>query len=417
MIDVALLKVLKKKRNFVRVRRYIPESSIEPKTMAIVKDFGRYFEENESAEIIDFEVFNSLFFNMWHKNLKEDTAQVYRKLLERVSSEEVEPELEASMVNQLVELEFAERLGKKLVQYEEGEEVELLQEVKVLCTQAENKLTLKVDSNFAGVEDHDIVEASIDAEGYTWHVPVMNEFYRPIKPGDLYIVAARPGVGKTTFLTHLNAHVAPQMRSNKIIVWFNNESKRQRIMSRQITSSLKKTRSEILPLVESGQVTEEYTKVMGRPDKVRVYDVHGKTIFQLEDILRRLGEDNIGLIIYDMLDNVKFPGMDNRREDQRLEALYQYGRELGVRFDAPVFPTSQLSYEAMGKLFPEESHLKESKTGKQGACDGIIMIGRSDDPMKERIRGISMPKTKSKLEGVPNMREEVLFDEDRGIYG
>ena len=60
--------------------------------------------------------------------------------------------------------------------------------------------------------------------------------------------------------------------------------------------------------------------------------------------------------------------------------------------------------------------LKDSKTGKQGACDGIIMLGSSDDPLMQAKRGISMPKTKSKREGMSDLREEVTFDADRGRF-
>jgi hypothetical protein len=113
-----------------------------------------------------------------------------------------------------------------------------------------------------------------------------------------------------------------------------------------------------------------------------VYDIHGKNNVFIEDIIESVGVHNVGAIIFDMLDNVKFPLRTDAREDQRLEQLYQWSRELGVRCDCPVFPTSQISNEGAGLLFQTENMLKDSKTGKQGACDGIIMIGSSDDDLK-----------------------------------
>ena len=46
---------------------------------------------------------------------------------------------------------------------------------------------------------------------------------------------------------------------------------------------------------------------MGSADRVRVYDIHGKNNFHLEEILEGIGLENVGGIVIDMLDNVKFP--------------------------------------------------------------------------------------------------------------
>ena len=48
-------------------------------------------------------------------------------------------------------------------------------------------------------------------------------------------------------------------------------------------------------------------KSMGSADRVRVYDIHGKNNFHLEEILEGIGLENVGAIVIDMLDNVKFP--------------------------------------------------------------------------------------------------------------
>jgi replicative DNA helicase len=155
---------------------------------------------------------------------------------------------------------------------------------------------------------------------------------------------------------------------------------------------------------------------MGSLDRVRVYDIHGKNHVYLMEILESIGIDNVGAVICDMLDNVKFPLQDGAREDQRLEQMYQWFREMGVYYSCPMFATSQISNEGAGLMFPSENMLKDSKTGKQGACDGILMIGTSDDPLRAQYRGLSFPKEKHKLEGKEHMRAEVVFDSDRGVY-
>lgn len=414
MIDLALLRILKYREQFNKVERYIPSSAIDKKTKAIVEDIRKYFESNEEEMVLDFPAFRSMFFTVWHKGLKDEDCAFYNALLTKME-EDVPDSVRKNIINQLLELEFVTDLANVVTDYEQGEEIDAIAEVSNLLLKVTTSVERQQKFEFAAFTDETVGEA-INEDGYEWPLEVMNKIYRNILGGDQYIVAARPGKGKTTFLTQLNWKMAQRMSPEKVILWFNNESRKERIMSRQIQSALYATNKELFELKRDGKLQDAYKTAMGRLDRVRVYDVHGKNNVFIEDIIESVGVQNIGAIIFDMLDNVKFPLRTDAREDQRLEQLYQWSRELGVRCNCPVFPTSQVSNEGAGLLFPTENMLKDSKTGKQGACDGIIMIGSSDDPLKQQIRGLSMPKTKSKLEGEFDMREEVHFDADRGRY-
>lgn len=414
MIDLALLRIIKYKEQFDKVQRYIPKSAIDKRTRAVTEDIRKYFEMNPDEEVLDFPSFRSMFFTTWHKNLGEDQCTYYNQLIDRMETDAPES-VKKNIINQLLELEFATEVANVIQDYEQDGEINCVVMVGNLYTAVRDTMERTSAFEFADLDDSTVGEEG-DEDGLDWHLPCLAEIYRKIQGGDQYIVAARPGKGKTTFLTHLNWALTKQMPDNKLIVWFNNESRRQRIMSRQIQSALNMTNGELAKLKADGKLNESYIKEMGRKDRVRVYDIHGKNNFHLEEILEGIGLDNVGAIVIDMLDNVKFPTRKDAREDQRLEQLYQWSRELGVKYNCPVFPTSQVSNEGAGLMFPTENMLKDSKTGKQGACDGIIMIGSSDDPLLQNKRGISMPKTKSKREGMPDCREEVLLDADKGRY-
>lgn len=414
MIDLALLRIIKNREQFAKVYRYIPRSAIDKRTKAVADDIRKYFEMNQEEEAIDFPSFRSMFFTTWHKGMTDEQCDFYNKLITRME-DDVSDSIRKNIINQLLELEFATDAANVLDEYEQGEEVEVVEAVNNLITKAKDAMERTAAFEFADFEDSTIGDEN-DDEGLLWCIPQMNDHYRTILGGDQYIVAARPGKGKTTFLTHNNWSMAKQMPDNKYIIWFNNESRRQRIMSRQIQSALNKTNEELVALKSKGELQEAYKAEMGSLDRVRVYDIHGKSNYHLEEILETVGLDNVGAVVIDMLDNVKFPTRADLREDQRLEQMYQWSRELGVKYNCPTFVTSQISNEGAGLMFPSEHMLKDSKTGKQGACDGIIMIGSSDDPLLQHQRGISMPKTKSKRAGMDHMREELLLDEDKGRY-
>lgn len=407
--------MIKNREDFNKVSRYIPVAKgIDKKTKAIAMDVKAYYEENPDEHSINFEAFRSLFFTTWHRNLKDDQLDYYNKVLDRMENGEVPDSVRKNMVNSLLELEFATEVANMVEEYQAGDEIDIVTSIDSALSKLKRTTERAVDCEYIEFTEDAIINE--ETKGLKWPVECMNEVYRDILGGDQYIIAARPGKGKTSFLTHLNYSMAQDMPENKVIVWFNNESKKQRIMSRQIQSALNKTETELKELKNSGQLNAAYKEAMGSLGRVRVYDIHGKNVSFIEDIIESIGVKNIGAIIFDMLDNVKIPMYQEARDDLRLEELYKWSRELGVRCDCPMFPTSQINGDGDGLLFPSEAMLKGSTTGKQGATDGIIMIGSSDDPLLQRVRGISMPKDKCKRPGQVSLREELLFDEDRGRF-
>lgn len=414
MIDLALLKVLKYRKNFDKIGRYIPKEAMGKKTNAIIQDIGKYFGANEE-ESIDFESFRSLFFTSYHKNLKDDDKAYYNKLLTQMEKD-VPEAVEKNMINNLLELKMATKVAHAIDEYMAEEEIDIVDAVFRIVTDTKESLAKTTAFECSTFDDSSIDEGLSDDVGYRWPLKMLNDTYRRIQPGDATIVAARPGKGKTTFLCQLNHSMAQNMDENKVIVWFNNESRRQKIMSRQIQSAIGKTDKELHAMMKAGTLRDAYIEAMGSPNRVAVYDVHGKSHTYLEEILESHGLDNVGAIVFDMLDKVKMPMPSGMREDQRLEELYTWGRELGVLYQCPTFPTSQVSVEGAGLLFPSEHMLKDSKTGKQGACDNILMLGSSEDPMIASTRGISMAKEKIKRAGQDHLQGEVLFDADIGRY-
>lgn len=414
-IDLALLRVIKYKEQYDKVARYIPMGAINKRTKLVAKDIGRYFEENDNETMINFNSFRSLFFTSYHRKLNDDDTTFYNAILTKMEAD-VPDGVRNSLINQLLELEFATDLGNLVDEYQAGDEVDIVSEVTHITKKLDEQMVRANSFEYADLDDSSVEEN--DDVGLKWCLPELNERYRNIQGGDQTIVCARPGLGKTTFLTCNNVSMVADMQDTDIIVWFNNESRRQRIMKRQMQSALRKTNDELSAMQIAGTLNEEYIKVMGRKDRVRVYDIHGKNNLFLGDILESILKEGltIGAIVIDMLDNVKFPTRRELREDQRLEEMYKWFRELGVEYNCPTFPTSQVSNEGAGMMYPLQGMLKDSKTGKQGACDNILMIGWDEDTTNPNARGISMPKTKTLRAGQQPLVADYIMDGDRGVY-
>ena len=411
MIDLALLRIIKYKAQFDKVYRYIPKSAIDKRTKAITEDIKKYFDAHPDEECVDIDAFSSLFFTVWHKTLDKDTQEYYNKVLQRMR-EDASEAIQKTIINSLLELEFATDIANMLEQYQAEEEIELVFEVTRLTEGIRQTMERTTNFEFAQLDD-EILQTEDDSVGLPWALPCMDAALRPIRGGDMVIVAAPPDAGKTSFLTFNIAHMSKF--TDKPIVWLNNESKKSRILKRSLQSTLQCTNTELVAKQANGTMIDEYIQHMGGNNKLRVYDIHGWDVMRVEELLEAIGD--VGLVVFDMLDNVKFPGLKSEaRTDQVLEQMYQWARELSVMIDAPIIATSQVSRDGCGMQFPEQHMLKDSKVGKQGACDLIIMVGKSADPMLEHSRFISTPKNKCGRDDGQALRDEVLFDSPRGVY-
>jgi len=204
--------------------------------------------------------------------------------------------------------------------------------------------------------------------------------------------------------------MAPQLPAGRPVLWFNNEGPGKRIVTRLYQAALNKTISQLLAMRSSKTIIDEYIKAVGSIDKIKVLDIHDCWNYDVSDMIKEL---NPGLVIMDMIDNIKFGGnMTNAgsRTDQVLENMYQWARIRGVKQEVPILATSQVSAEGDGLQYPLMHMLKDSKTGKQGAADFIMMLGMCHEPGMEASRFIGLPKNKLSIEGGPkDPRTETIF--------
>jgi replicative DNA helicase len=199
-------------------------------------------------------------------------------------------------------------------------------------------------------------------------------------------------------------------------------------VTRAFQSALGVTSEELVELVQKaptkGQerfgnaARQQYVKAIGgRGGALRVFDVHDWATSEVEDLIRKYKP---AILVFDMLANIRFNGVANNggeRTDQMLEAMAQWARVRGVKYDCPVLANWQLSNDADGIPYPTLGQLKDSKTGVQGAADFILTIGASNDVVLENSRFFGLTKNKLRRAGQPaSPRTEVTFDGARGRY-
>ncbi len=391
--DINMIRMMRKKSKYNKYYPRLTGEVVTESTLSILKDFGKYFDKFPSHDEVDLQLFIPRM-HAWNKNTSDEVMQprvlAIKSAAKGQITEEIENELQTEIANAVLSAQI-ENINER---YADGEIANLGHELKGAMDR------YKKDAGVA-VEDHidedigTLLEEDNDESGYLLRLNCLQQAMRGLRGGDFGIAAARPDKGKTTWFASETTYLAPQIPAHRNILWLNNEGPGRRIIPRIYQAALGITRSEMVEMHQSKTLIPAYEEAVGRTDKIRVVDIHGMHISKVESII---DAHDAEIVLYDMIDNIR--GFDNAgRTDERLEQLYAHCRNMAVQMNHAGIASSQISVEGDGEMFPGQSMLKDSKTGKQGACDWICMIGSSNDPGLAGMRYIGLPKNKLRREG------------------
>lgn len=413
MIDITLLRCLKTRSTYDSIRGVVPMKSMDQNTQTIIGFIDKYYAECKDADVLDIPTFDNLITHNYSRGHTDEELTLIHSIVLRSLSQDPSADAKHLIVNNLLELGYATELGNLLSKYNNGDEIDLISTISTMQEGVEDRMSRKTNEGWIKTSFADIVAEQEITAGLTYRLPQLNKAMRPLIAGDFGIWAARPDVGKTALLISEITHMATQLPEDRPCVILNNESLGERILARCVQSTLNLPMSKLVAMQKNGEdVYEMYDAALGGKDKIRIKDIHDWFSNEVEDYLK---QQNPGLIVMDMIDNINFTGMNtNARTDEVLEHMYQWARKLGVKFGCPVMATSQISVEGEGLQFPLQSMLKDSKTGKQGAADYIIMMGTYADDKQSapNRRYIGTPKNKLYKEGMNDPQFETYLKAD-----
>lgn len=217
-----------------------------------------------------------------------------------------------------------------------------------------------------------------------------NQLYRGIPTGigtldstitglnrsDLILLAARPGMGKTSFALNIARHVA--VKEKRRVAFFSLEMTRE-----QLTSRLLSTESMVsgIKLRTGKLVDDEWVRLIEAGDilsKSEIYfdDTPGITVPEVKAKLRRL--KNVDLVVIDYLQLMS----TGRKIDNRVQEISEITRNLKImakEINVPVITLSQLSRasEQRSGHRPMLSDLRDSGSIEQDA-DIVLFLYRND---------------------------------------
>lgn len=424
-LEITMLRMLSTRDAWSKLRGAIPRGGLEERTKQIAGRMGDYYRAFPEVTRVEAEPFLSWYFGTVKTNADAEAKASWRTLLESIQTP-VAPELEAGMYDKLLTLGSGSEMGDVLNRYVEGEDIDLMAELtRVLDNHKRNRKVVQrvqiIDSNVL-----DLLDNHANQVGVKWRQSVINEYITPMAAGDFIGLAARPDRGKTSFLTDGCSYFAPQLEAvfgpNRPIVWFCNEGMPRKIWLRTYQSAMNMTMTELADFRRKVCKSNDtkfldavYEKIGGKENLI-IVDAHKMTNTAVEDFV---AEHNPAMVVYDMIDNFHFAGLSmhgGTRTDQVLESMYQWGRDLAGEAGHVAIATSQISGDGEGLAYPAMSMLKDSKTGKQGTFDTLLMLGASNSKGMENHRYLSAPKHKLRVDGSGTMQLEFLFDGSRGRF-
>lgn len=208
-----------------------------------------------------------------------------------------------------------------------------------------------------------------------------------LQPGQMVIVAARPGMGKSTLAMDIARHatVVEKVPTLFVSLEMSQHEMMLRILSAQGGVSLNSLRKRQLTDTQWQQVHSASQKISDAP--LWLEDSPGITPMGLRSKARQMRRQGLGLIV---LDYIQLMSSGKKVESRQVEVsefsrqIKLLGKELGV----PVVALSQLnrSAEQRADRIPQLSDLRESGSLEQDA-DLVALLHRPElaDPQTNRL--------------------------------
>lgn len=217
-----------------------------------------------------------------------------------------------------------------------------------------------------------------------------------LHPSDLTIIAARPGMGKTSYAMNIGYNVA---KSGKPVAFFSLEMSKGQLATRQMASIAGVTGAKMRTAGITGAELEKLAIAANDLQTVPLYidDTGGISLYELRSAARRMMmKYDIQLVVIDYLQLMSGTGERGKNRENEVAEISRGLKALAKELKVPVIALSQLSRALEvrgGAKRPQLSDLRESGGIEQDA-DNVQFIYRPE------YYGILEDEKGASLEGI-----------------
>ena len=282
------------------------------------------------------------------------------------------------------------------------DEAQFLKQVEDRILQITNRSTSQgvvrvgdIKDEFVSYVQH-LVSARGGHTGLETHFTGFDNLTAGLKGGELIIMAARPGMGKTTLAMNIASNVA--VRGKKNVLVFSLEMSRLELMLRLVCAESQFSHSDLkrgnIPGGKEKDILFAIEQICSSPlhiDDSGTLDIWDCIIRarKLKLELEHRGE-SLGLVIVDYLQLLSDPESRKMGRQQEVASISRSLKQLSKTVNAPVLALSQMNRsveQRRGDARPQLSDLRESGAIEQDA-DIVMFIHRdmfSDDESPEAL--------------------------------
>ncbi len=238
-----------------------------------------------------------------------------------------------------------------------------------------------------------------------------------MQASDLWVVAARPSMGKTNFCLNIARHVA--VHEHVPVVIFSLEMSQEQLALRLISAEADLDGQRL----RTGDLTDEMwshlTHALGRLGDAPIFidDTPALSPLELAAKARSLHrKHNLGLVIIDYLQLMSARGRSENRQ-QEISEISRGLKALARELEVPVLTLSQLSraVESRNDKHPMLSDLRESGAIEQDA-DLVAFIYRDDYYVKDSTAPGQAEVIVAKQRNGPTGTVTLAFRKDTGKF-
>ncbi len=247
----------------------------------------------------------------------------------------------------------------------------------------------------------ELSESGSDISGLSTGLRDLDKFLSGLNKSDLMLLAARPGMGKTSLALNIALNVAKKY-PKQTVAFFSLEMSKEQLVTRLLSNESFVDNKKLT----TGQLSiDEWTKIgiassaLAQTD-IRVDDNPSLSVAEMNAKCRRL--DHLALVVIDYLQLMTSAGTKTSGGENRQQIVSDISRSLKImakELNVPVLCLSQLSRanESRTDKRPMLSDLRESGAIEQDA-DEVLFIYREDyynkDTEKQNVAEVIVAKNR-----------------------
>ena len=217
-------------------------------------------------------------------------------------------------------------------------------------------------------------------------LPELDQIIYGLNRSDLIVVAARPGMGKSSFAHNLALNVSllqTEEEEPPAVALFTTEMPADQIVMRMLATVGEIDMSRIRIGKLSGEELKRISEAAQEIEKAQIYinNTPGLTLMDIrsESRLLKIRRPNLGLVIVDYLQQLHSGSRQHQSREQEISEYSRSLKTLARELDVPVIALSQLNRNVENRpdKRPQLADLRESGAIEQDA-DIVLFLYRDD---------------------------------------